>query len=56
MIRTMLDPRDLNGVSFFTTKNVPKNILWVILKQKYANKVMPISGSIVNSKIFYCSF
>ena len=56
MIRTMLDPRDLNGVSFFTTKNVPKNILWVILKQKYANKIMPISGSIVNPKNFTALF
>ena len=46
MIRTMLDPRDLNGVSFLTTKNVPisKNIcynitaLWDILNQKCVKK------------------
>ena len=66
MIRTMLDPRDLNGVSFLTTKNVPisKNIcynitaLWDILNQKCVKKIMPISGCTnhraINAKKNWC--
>ena len=50
MIRTMLDPRDLNGVSFFTTKNVPKNTYTTSvtactmghIETKMCKKIMPL--------------